>query len=418
MNEHQTAAHLYEAILRYGNLLQTDLVLLNLDGTILLSSDQGPSESGTAPNVTLFHAPLDQCIDRPIQLKGKHDYDLSPYYYCLPVMVGGIPRFFVAISGFDVTRLPRECALVAAGLSELLIQWEKSLPNPLQVSHGDAQTQFVKSVCQNLPAAQMKLILQTMKIEPTMLRAVICAEFSFSPPNYFERLGSLDYEILCDNTTREILQYVRRHAYLNRSDIAAMADPNELVIIKSFPIHADVPKAYRTLDVICGRLLEELSQFGIFEVHMAHGNLTTDCSGLCSSYAEAKSFLEMGKEQYPEIPYYTVNNLMLDLISKDVHPQIEAKVLLPILRALENSEGELQWDLLKCAETMVDCCMSYSAAAQKLQLHRNTLHTRMERFCALTGLDPLHNFYDAVAVKMAAILWNHRKDANRGGSRL
>ncbi|MGI6028485.1 MAG: PucR family transcriptional regulator [Candidatus Heteroscillospira sp.] len=394
---------LKKSVTRYSNLLQTEVILLNGDGTVFLPSGSGSSNS------TFFPLPLDQCIDQPIQLKSKHDYSLAPYYYCLPVIVNESPRYFVAVSGFDAARISRECALVATGISEMLCQMEIMSSSYSPPVYRDPQAQLVESICQNYPPAQIITLLHTLKIEPIMLRAVICIEFSFNSPNYFERLGTMEYEILRDNTYHEILKYVREHAYFNRHDISAIANKDELVVIKSFPVSSNIPKAYRTIDTICNHLLEELSQFGIFQIHLAHGNLTADCSELHKSYSDAKLFLKIGKQQHPDIKYYNAGNLMLDLICNNIHPQISAKVIQPMLTALQNESGDIQNSLLQCAEAMVDSCMSYSSASHRLMLHRNTLHTRLERFCEITGLDPIHNFYDAVAVKLAAISLRHKE---------
>lgn len=399
MTEKQFEECLRNSMIRYSNLLQSDILLLNPDGTTFLSTDK------TAVTKPFFPLPLDQCIDQPIQLNNKREYSLTPYYYCLPVLVHGVPRYFAVVSGFDNTRLSRECALVAAGLAELIHQIEKALPNPLSLSSSHPQSQLVEYVCQNQSDAQLQTLLHTLKLDPNMLRAVICIEFSFSSPNYFEGLGSMEYEVLRENLYSDVLKYVRGHSYLNRHDLCAIINKDELVIIKAFPISSNKLKVYKTIDTICSHLLQELSQFGIFEIHMAHGNLTSVFAELHSSYIEAKRFLDIGKHQYPDVEYYNAHNLMMNLICQDINPQIEAKILRPLLRALENNSGELQIELLQCAETLVDSCMSYSVASQKLQLHRNTIHTRMERFCEDTGLDPLHNFYDAVAVKLAAIFY-------------
>ena len=84
-----------------------------------------------------------------------------------------------------------------------------------------------------------------------------------------------------------------------------------------------------------------------------------------------------------------------------------AKMIQPVLDALQD-EGVAGMDLLRCTEVIVDCGTSYAEASKRLLLHRNTIHMRVERFCALTGLDPLHSFHDALIVKFAAMTARYR----------
>lgn len=405
MEETDQKKILLGAIERYCVLMRCEVFLLDQDGKIYLSRDR---QRWGKP---MFFEPVDQCLDRIVRIHEHLENSLSPYYYCLPVVLFGQPMFHVAIGSFDTARLPRDCALVTAGFTELFQQIERS-HSPLPLSERtDLQTTLVEGILsQKLGRAQLQTLEESLDLDPSMMHAAICVELTFAPTSYFVQSCELLYDQVGGRLRGTILQSIREHRLLNHQDISAIYQENQLVIFKSFINTEKTAKAYRVLEVICRQLRDDLYPFGLIEMRMAHGSIVTSRSRLHESYQEARHFLRLGKRYHPQGDYYNSRDLMLDLICSDLHPQIVAKVVQPVLDALRAEMRDSGAELLRCAETMVDSCTSYAAASAKLGLHRNTLHTRLERFCTLTGLDPIHDFRDSLTVKLAAVMLRNGLD--------
>jgi len=390
---------LKHAVKRYATLLQGNVLLLNGSGTVFMMG-RGELKKETR----LFFQPLEQCLQRiiPGELRKEIGYDAS--YFCMPVLIDRIPAFYVAVEGFDESRLARDCALVAAGLAELCHSIEGEGKKESTGDDKDVQSALIEEMLSDsVSEANIQTALTEMDIDNRMLRAAIVIEMVFSPPIYYFQEGDLDYELMKARIAKNILSFIRKHKLLNRQDISTILGNRELVIFKSFVHTAKIDKVYRMLEKICATLRKDLEGFDVLEIRMSHGDVVYQFMDLKSSYDTAKHFLELGKWRYPKRSYYSTNDLIMDLIYEKIHPQIQAKMVQPVLDALTEENGNLRESLLACAETFVDCCMNYTAASEKLQLHRNTLHARLEKYKQLTGMDPSNSYNDALATKLAAI---------------
>lgn len=393
---------LMEEIERYGTLLHAEILLLYTDGTVFLSRNQ------QRIGKKLFSAPIEQCVGRIIQGEEYWSEGFSHYYYSLPIVLQGITAFYLVIDGFDTARLPENCSLTAAGFTGLMEQIGRTNSSLLTVEDSDMQEVLIKGVLgSTLKGAALQSLAENLDLDCSMLRAVICIELVFARTSYFTQSCELLYDQVGDRLRTTILQFVRSHYMLTHQDISANYEDNRLIIVKSFIRTDKITKAYRVLERFCEQLRSDLYQFGLMEMRMAHGNLVDSISKLPESYHQANEFLRLGVKRHPDCDYYNSSVLLFDLLCTDLHPQISAKLIQPVLDALQD-EGETGMDLLHCTEVIVDCGMSYAEAAKKLMLHRNTVHMRVERFCSLTGLDPLHNFHDAVIVKFAAMTARYR----------
>ena len=386
---------------QFSALSQCEVYLLDDNGIILVTRDKSLYGS------TLFFQPPHMCSNRILQFDNRNTYSIAPFYYCVPIHINNIPEYYLALSSFDNTRLPRDCALIASGIQNLLTQLQQTEFLKEDTTSNDKQTNLINALLSDSHPAVINSIFKSLALDDSLYRAVICIELSFLPTSYFSKTGETSYEALVENQRSSILSFIRGHRFFNHQDLSAIYKKNEIVIIKSFIPTNKVVKINRTLEVICKRLKEDLSKFGPFEINMARGDIVTDFMNISSSYRQAKDFISLGKTRLVHGGYYNASFLLIDLIYASLHPQALTSSVLPVLEALKNDNGEINYDLLESAESVVDAGMSYAIASEKTGLHRNTLHSRVERFCNLTGLEPLNCFRDALIVKLAAVHIHH-----------
>ncbi len=102
MNIQELRESLSTPIEQFSALSQCDVYLLDSNGVILIARDT--NLYGTA----LFFQPPHMCSNRVLQLDTHNAYSLSPYYFCMPIHINNIPEYYLALSSFDNTRLPRD----------------------------------------------------------------------------------------------------------------------------------------------------------------------------------------------------------------------------------------------------------------------------------------------------------------------
>lgn len=115
------------------------------------------------------------------------------------------------------------------------------------------------------------------------------------------------------------------------------------------------------------------------------------------AFEEAKKALHAAS---PENPIIFYEQLSLDLLLQDVSRRSREEFLQTVLGPLK---GEAEW--LATLEAYLAHDLSITAAAQALHIHVNTLHYRLKRIEALTGLD-LRSTEGIVTAALAVRLLN------------
>ncbi len=388
--------YLSDSLTHYCELLQCELFLLETNGKVYLARDN------SRVNQPFFNRTPDQYIDRIIHVDSQWEQGFAPYQYCVPVIVNGIPVYYLVISSHDPSRLGRDSALVSVGLADLIAQMEESAIISNSSVQRDPEHFLIESVLDRRPKGQYLPVLDNLKIDDTYMRAVICIEFKMRPTSYYNQTGEIDYNQLASRLGDEVLHVIRNHRYIIRQDICSFYGNNTIIIFKSFLPTKNLTKQSKTLEFVCQALSHDINGIGPFEIHMAHGGIISDFESLTESYRQAKEFISIGKTVDPNGTYYSSERLMFELLCEQLHPQLLMNSILPLIESLQRESNSSE-NLLECAEALVDSCMNYSLAAKKLDLHRNTVRGRIERFINITGLDPSSDYSASVTVKLAAV---------------
>jgi len=97
---------------------------------------------------------------------------------------------------------------------------------------------------------------------------------------------------------------------------------------------------------------------------------------------------------------------LLESICHNLQPQIINKLLEPALQKLRDADATGYTSLLACAEVFIDTEFNIAKTALILQVHRNTVLSRLSRLAQITSINPMQGFQEAFLVKLIAIYKN------------
>lgn len=380
---------------RYASLYQIQIGILDDSGQLLLAA-KWPA------NMACF-TQYKECLDQVIPVS----FDNGKYWLTSKLLsLDESEYYYLAVLSPVSDNLIFKCISISVTLEELL----SSAPSDsaqVTLQHKDSHQRQLALLllAQKAPLERILSLMNTLELDETLLRCVILIRLGFSTNKYFNINLNLGYQPILEKLRDEAFQIVRNCRYLTTQDICSFTNENEIVVFKSFVAGSDLSRVYLALDRICENIEQGLASIALLNVKIAYGNIYQDISQLYQSHAEATEILALGAKVLPDIDFYNIENIMMDIICQFLHPQITNKILLPRLKALIGDDGLIQTTLMNCAEIFVDSCLNYSLASQTAQIHRNTLNNRLARFSDLTHLKPHENFRDALITKLMAVYY-------------
>ncbi|KXG43581.1 sugar diacid recognition domain-containing protein [Tepidibacillus decaturensis] len=171
---------------------------------------------------------------------------------------------------------------------------------------------------------------------------------------------------------------------LDNDDLMALGYTTDIILFKKIKLNDDQWNEGQTLQQLrsWGSRIFQLSKV---KTTMSIGSYYPEIAGLSLSYHEAMKTLEVGKHLFPDIDIYSYQEmgfptLLVDLPKTLKHPLFEV-----YQRIVQNDKkGELQQTL----KVFIEENGEVNHTAEKLFIHRNTLHYRLEKIKEMTGKDP------------------------------
>ena len=320
--------------------------------------------------------------------------------YCTPVLANDLLQGCVVVKG------PASSVVMIGNMVRYSIETALEYETHTQEEQidDDKQSVLAKMLLQpNMNQEKVLSMMNHLELDPTLLRCVICIDLVFHQTKYFSINLNLGYQSAIEQIREDIVQKIRTNKYLNSQDMVLLYSKESVAIIKSFVPVKDLSRIYLSLDVICKSLGETLDDNTALSYHMAYGNLQFGISSVYKSLSEAKDTLVIGCNSRRKDSLYNLESILFEHISYHLQPQISNKLIEPALKKLQAYDDQGFLDILSCAEAYVDTNLNITATAERLQVHRNTVTTRLEKLKHLTNLDPIARFQDAFLVKLLAI---------------
>lgn len=240
------------------------------------------------------------------------------------------------------------------------------------------------------------------ELDPNLLRCVIDINLNFYQNKFFNINLNLGYEASIEILRNDIINSLRKCKFLNTQDLVYSPDRNTILVIKSFIKPDDTAKVYMAVEEVCKDFMHILNRFDGLSFSIAYGNFYDNLEDIPMSWNEATEMQNLGRISGNK-GFYSLDELLLDCVSLHLLPQIKNKYITPAEKKLFDKKWQANLNLLETAEAFVDNCLNITAAANQLDMHRNTVNVHLKQFFHLTGLNPASSFRDAFLTKMLAL---------------
>jgi carbohydrate diacid regulator len=191
-------------------------------------------------------------------------------------------------------------------------------------------------------------------------------------------------------------------AYLGNGEVGVLkaSDSQNLAAWADSPSStsswADLAALKRAADALLARLPNGSGK----HISIGIGRYHPGLNGLCHSYADARMALSLGRRFHQDKRIHCLDELGIAAFVGLSDEQTKVELAAHLLSPLDDEPELLETLTTFFAE---DCCSSVSAS--HLSIHRNTLSYRLDKVTSLTGLDP-RCFDDAVQIRLALLLRN------------
>ena len=378
------------------------------DASTRIHASTDPNRVGSFSDTAryILHSAKPTVIESATTQYGAGDQELVTY---------GAPLFFDGeLSGCIIVHAQHNIALTQGNLIKAAIETAFSYhrySESILSQRDECAAIAAQILSDNVNVEAIISMMNSIEMDPSLLRCVICISLNHHKANYFNINLNLGYQSSIERINHEVAARLKSSKYLNSQDILYSYDRNTIVVIKSFVPVKDYSKIYLSLDKICQDFEDVLDRFTSFSFYMAYGNLYQDLADLKKSHLEACKTIDIGRRTNPQQRFFVLDNILYEAIFHSLNTQIINKIILPTITKLTGKDNVVRTEMVDCAEAYIDCCMNLSETSAKIFLHRNTISARLEKLRTITGLDPANSFSDAFIVKMLALyLRFHQED--------
>ena len=296
------------------------------------------------------------------------------------------------IGVFGVPDEVRDTGRLVKAITELIL--ERELLQEETRSRYKLREQFIETILSTdstslLPKA--KRLAKALNIDLALPRAISVTDITPFIQKAVSGYGAS--ELVLERSTEAILKHIEQELLVQAQDIAVIWD-ERLIVLKSF----SATWQPETLSEWGNALLNSLHALSPEIACCGVGSVSTSVCDYAASHRQSCYCLNYCQANSPLRTIYDRNLLfgysLIDSASASV-----SKVMMPLDQKFRHflakkNEGR------KTLEALLASNLNLSGAANRLHLHRNTLMFRLSQFQAMTGLDPAHNFEDAVLCRI------------------
>lgn len=283
----------------------------------------------------------------------------------------------------------RDTGRLVKAITELIL--ERELLQEETRSRYRLREQFIESALAD-NAAQMlpklKRLAKSMNLGTALPRSA--SVFAVAPFMQKAVSGYGSSELVLERSIEAVLKHIAQAGLVTDQDLAVIWD-EKLLVLKAF---ADPQPGQESMMDWGRRLLDSLKKLSP-EIHCGGiGSLAPAIDGYAASYRQALYCLNHCTDPRPLRSVYDRDLLIGYTLVEAANPAFSAAIhpLSDKFHYYVEKKKEGRTTL----QALLDANLNLSLAAQLLHVHRNTLMFRLEQFKTLTGLDPAHQFEDAV----------------------
>jgi len=368
------------------SLVHRNVNIMNRDGMIIAT--------GHPHRLHTFHKGAKDVIETGMVIE-IYPEELSQY----PGALQGINLPIVldeqvvgVIGVFGVPDEVRDTGRLVKTITELIL--ERELLQEETRSRYKLREQFIETILSAdsttlLPKA--KRLAKVLNIDLTLPRAISVTDIAPFIQKAVSGYGAS--ELVLERSTEAILKHIEQEILVQAQDIAVIWDEH-LIVLKTFSA-AWQPEI---LSEWGNALLNSLHALSPEIACCGIGSVSISVCDNAASHRQACYCLNCCQANAPLRTIYDRNLLFGYTLVESASPSVN-KVLMPLTQKFrqflaKKNEGR------KTLEALLWANLNLSSAANILHLHRNTLMFRLNQFQTMTGLDPAHNFEDAVLCRI------------------
>jgi len=296
------------------------------------------------------------------------------------------------IGVFGVPDEVRDTGRLVKAITELIL--ERELLQEETRSRYKLREQFLETaLSKDAPVAlpKLKRLAKAMNLNLSLTRAVSITNVAPFMQNAVSSYGSS--ELVLERSTEAILKHIEQTGLVSEQDIAVIWD-EMLIVLKTFPVTGQ-PEQVRDWG---SSLLNSLRALNPEIICCGIGSSVDSVCSYEASYQQARYCLHACCSSHP-LRLISDRQLLLGytLVESMGTPVIAA---LASLTCKFRDFLDKKVDGRKTLEALLVANLNLSSASNMLHIHRNTLMFRLEQFQSITGLDPAHNFEDAVLCRI------------------
>lgn len=336
------------------NITQVDLYVIERDGNIIVSTQEG--------TVGKFIEGIDSFIASPAESQSMH----GDQYF--KVFDNGICEYVVRVSGEqdDSYRIGK---ITAFQIQNLLVAYKERYD----------KDNFIKNLLlDNFLLIDIYNRAKKFHLEINERRIVFVIETSFEK----------------DNNPIEILRGIFPS---KTKDFVTSVEENCIIVVKELSSKESTEEITNMAKLIS----DTLSSASDTKNFVAIGTVVNDLKDVSRSYKEAKMALEVGKIFEAETNIMDYEKLGIGRLVYQLPIPLCKIFIKEVLHGLtiDDFDDETLSTLAKFFENN----LNVSETARQLYIHRNTLVYRLDKLLKMTGLD-LRNFEDAVTFKITLMV--------------
>lgn len=193
--------------------------------------------------------------------------------------------------------------------------------------------------------------------------------------------------------------------FQNRQDLQVSLGDGRYVVFTVIPGHSDSQAALRRIRA-CGDNLVKLFAGRGLQLLVGIGCVAQGLAELKLTYHDAGRALDIGRAHMTSgclhIDDFCLEKLVYDIPEK-TYRRFFREHLLPLS---QQKDWEAMCEMVRC---WCEERFNFAQTARRLNIHKNTLAYRFNRFQELTGFD-LHDFNSTMAIYLALLLWRRQAD--------
>lgn len=238
---------------------------------------------------------------------------------------------------------------------------------------------------------RIRRLARDLGLDLTLPRAAAVADVAPLLTDFAARYGTS--ELVQERAAEAILQRLSEQGLAGPQDAAVIMD-GRLILLKILPA-AEAPAASRRL---AGDLARSFTEWTGGEVFCGIGALAETAGDYAHSHRQAEYCLRAAGSDAPVRSIYE-HGLSVGYVLHEAASGPAGMVLKPLRAAVEGALTQKP-ELARTLRALLARNLDGEAAADALDVHRNTLTYRLGRFREATGLDPMRRLDDAVILRL------------------